>query len=143
MLTWTLRGCALILAAALIYATWDGFVENRAFAARGRRVLADPVAAYTARTTTTTNPVGMVVNEQTSNSAELFFRIDGGRRVRVNRVLPDDVLAKLTAGADVYLEYLPDAPESARFEGDTRPSFSTAGAALLVVAATVVFWKKM
>lgn len=143
MTTWVLRGCALILSATLTFAAWDGFAENRAFAARGRRVLADPVAAYTARTTTTTNPVGMVVNEQTSNSAELFFRIDDGRRVRVNRVLPDDVLARLKAGADVYLEYLPEAPESARFEGDTRPSFSTAGAALLVVAATVVFWKKM
>lgn len=142
MLTWTLRGCALILIPTLLFAGWDGFAENRAFAARGQRVLVDPIEAYTARTSTTTQ-LGVVVNEQTSNSAELFFHIDDGRRVRVNRVVPDDVLARLMAGADVYMEYLPDAPESARFEGEARAAFAPAAAGLLVAAATIVFWRKM
>ena len=143
MVTWTLRLCGLILAAALLFAGWDGFTENRAFADRGRRALVDPVEGYTARTTTTTNPVGMVVNEQTSNSAELFFHIDDGRRVRVNRVVPDDVLPKLVAGADVYLEDLPEDPEGARFAGYARAPLGATAAGLLALAVTVLLWRKM
>lgn len=142
MVSWTLRICGLILAAALLFAGWDGFTENRAFAARGRRALVDPIEGYTERTTTT-RQLGVAVNERTSNTAELFFHVDDGRRVRVNRVVPDDVLPKLVAGADVYLEYLPENPEGARFAGYTRAPLGATAAGLAALAITIVLWRKM
>lgn len=142
MLTWTLRGCALLLAATMAFAAWSGFTENRAFAARGQRALVEPIAQYTTRTTTTKNPIGVTVNEQSANSAELFFTDGAGRRVRISRFLPDDVLAKFTAGSPVYVDYLPDAPQGARFAGTSARSFLPAVAGVVTVALTALLWRR-
>lgn len=126
----------------MAFSAWRGFSENRAFAARGQQAVVDPIERYTTRTETTTQ-LGVKVNEQSRNSAELFFRDGTGRRVRISRVLPDEVLAKFTAGTPVYVEYLPEAPETARLAGTSaRPSL---GAAVAVVAAalTALLWRRI
>lgn len=142
MLTWTLRICAIILSLTLFYASWDGLAENRAFDAQGARALVEPPEGYTVTTTTTTN-LGVKVGESERNSAKVAFTTRDGRRITVNRVLPDEVLAAFRAGSEVFVEYLAEEPTTTRFLGHASRPLLPALLGLLVVALTWFFWRKM
>lgn len=142
MLTCTLRLCAIILSLTLFYAAWDGLAENRAFVARGARALVEPPDGYTVTTTTTTN-LGVKVNESARNSARVAFTTRDGRRITVNRVLPDEVLAAFRSGSEVFVEYLAEEPTTTRFVGHASRPLFPALVGLLVMALTTIFWRKM
>ncbi|MCE9600954.1 MAG: hypothetical protein K8S21_01910 [Gemmatimonadetes bacterium] len=142
MLSWTLRICAIILSLTLFYASWDGVAENRAFEAQGVQALVEPPEGYTVNITTTTN-LGVEVNRTERNSAKLSFTTRDGRRVTVNRVLPDEVLAAFRSGSDVFVEYLAEEPTTTRFLGHASKPLFPALLGLLVVALTRYFWRKM
>lgn len=142
MLTRTLRICAIILSLTLFYAAGDGLAENRAFGAQGVRALVEPPEGYTVTTTTTTN-LGVKVNQSARNSAKVSFTTRDGRRITVNRVLPDEVLAAFRSGSEVFIEYLAEEPTTTRFRGHASRPLFPALLGLLVVALTSFFWRKM
>ena len=142
MLTWTLRSCAIILSLTLFYAAWDGLAENRTFVDQGVRALVEPPEGYTVTTTTTTN-LGVKVNESARNSAKVSFTTREGRRITVNRVLPDEVLAAFRSGAEVFVEYLAEEPTTTRFLGHASRPLFPALLGLLVMVLTKLFWRKM
>jgi hypothetical protein len=142
VISWTLRVCALLGAGILLFTAVDGFRKDQRFARSGMSAPVEPIPGYTERTTTT-KQLGIKIGESKSQTAEIFFTTQDRRRIRVHMGLPEDVLGDLIAGKTVYVEYLPDEPSLARFKGHASNPWGTAlgGAALL--AATVVFWRRM
>lgn len=142
MLTWVLRGCAIILSITLLFASWNGFAENRAFKDHGLQALAEPIDGYT-ETTRTRRQLGIKVDESKSNSAVIFFKTKDNERVKINRVVPDTILSRLLAGADVFIEYLPESPTKARFAGHAGKPAWLALFGLGVLGLTILFWRRM
>ena len=142
MRTWILRICGPALALLTWYGAWIGHARNVAFAERGRPAVIDPVQGYNERVTTTTQ-VGITVDRQVSHDAFVSFRTEAGQRMRVSMNLPDSVLAEITAGRPVMVEYLPDDPQRVRFRGrEARYGYGIAMGAL-VLGLTALFWRQV
>jgi hypothetical protein len=141
MTTWVMRVCALLLAFAMFFGAWDGWQTNKAYAARGQKALIEPLGEYT-ETTTTKKKFFIKTSESKSHSAELAFTTGAGQHITVNRDLSDDILQRFLDGDDVYMEYLPDEPRTARFAGQTSSPITAALFGIVVLAATILFWKK-
>jgi hypothetical protein len=142
MMSWTLRVCALLGAGILFFGAVNGFRENQRFARSAMSAQAEPIAGYTERTTTT-KQLGIKIGESKLQTAEIFFTTQDRRRIRVHMSVPEDVLAAFIAGKTVYVEYLPDEPALARFKGHTSSAGSLALGGAAVLAATVLFWRRM
>ena len=142
MTSWVLRVCAILFSLTAFYASWNGFEENRAFDTRGEKALVEPLGEYVEEVTTT-KQLGVAVNESTSHSAQIFFTTLDGKRIQVNRHIPDDVLSAFLSGADVTIEYLPEAPTTTRFAGHEARAALFAAIGLGVGALSWLFWRKM
>lgn len=142
MISWTLRVCGLLFAGILLFFAVDRIRENQRFARSALSAPAEPIAGYTERTTTT-KQVGIKIGESKLQTAWIFFTTQDRRRVRVHMGLPEDVLADFRAGKTVTVEYLPDDPSLARFKGHTSSPWSMALGGAAVLAATVLFWRRM
>lgn len=141
MTTWILRICTLLFAFVMFVSAWDGWQTNQAYAARGQKALIEPLGEYT-ETTTTKKKLFIKVGESKSHSADLAFTTAEGQRVTINRNLSDEMLGRFLEGEDVYMEYLPEAPGTARFAGDTSSPVKAVLFGLLVLAIAIVLWKK-
>ena len=142
MVSWILRGCAIVFSIVMLVAAWNGFAENRDFKKHGQQVRVEPIDGYT-ETTRTKKKLGVKISESTSHSAEIFFTTVDKRRIKVNRDIPDDVLDAFRTGSDVFVEYLPASPNSARFVGHTPSPLLSALLGLVAIAATVLLWRRM
>lgn len=141
MVPWIVRICALLFSFVMFVSAYDGWQINQAYAAGGQMALIEPLGEYT-ESTTTKKKLFIKVGESKSHSAELAFTTVDGQRVTVNRSLSDDILQRFLDGEDVYMEYLPDEPRTARFAGETSSPLKAALFGLLVLVATIMFWKK-
>jgi hypothetical protein len=142
MVTWVIRACAIFFTLALLFGSVSGASDNRQFRRYGQTVTAEPLTGYT-ETTTTKKRLGFQVSQTKSKSAKISFTTKDGRRITVNRNLPDSVFDQFAAGTPVLIEYLPSDPKSTRFAGESASPVTTAFFGLLTLAATIVFWKKM
>jgi hypothetical protein len=142
MVTLVLRLCALTLAVTMLFAAWNGVVENREFRAHGQRATVEPIAQYT-ETTTTTKKLGMEVGQSKSKSAELTFTTGDGRTIKVQKRLSDDVFAQFVAHESVVIEYLSNSPTTTRFVGESSSPIKTGALGLLSLVAISIFWKRM
>jgi hypothetical protein len=141
-MSWTLRICALLMCAIGLFATVNNFKTDRAFADHGKRALAEPPEGYTV-TTTTKKKLGITMSESQEKSAHVTFITESGDFATMNRKLPDEILAKFEAGEPVYVEYLPENLELARYEGQGVSWTGSLFFTLLICGATALFWKKM
>jgi hypothetical protein len=142
MVTWILRLCAITLALTMLFAAWNGVVENREFRAYGERATAEPIAQYT-ETTTTTKKFGIEVDQSKSKSAELTFTTRDGRKVTVQKVLSDGVFDQFRAHAPVVIEYLPNSPTTTRFAGESSSPITASLLGLLFLVGTYIFWNRL
>jgi hypothetical protein len=142
MVTWILRGCAIIFTLMMFFGSWNGFVENQQFKSHGQKALIEPLEGYT-ETTTTKKKLGITISEYKSHSAELFFLTQDKQRIKVNKVIPDELLKQFLAGEAVYIEYLPESPTLTRFPGQSLSPFLAAVLGLLSLAITYFLWRKM
>ncbi len=127
---------------AMFFSAWNAWQTNQAFSARGQQALVEPMEEYT-ETITTRKKLLIKIGESTSHSAELAFTTASGQRIGVNMSLPDDILARFLDAEDVHMEYLPEAPEQARFAGETSSPITLALSGLAALAGTILLWKKL
>ena len=142
MVTWILRICAIIFSLTLFFASWNGFQENRTFERYSLKATVEPIDGYT-ETTQTKKKLGVTVGESKTLSAEMFFTTADKQRVKVNRNIPDKILAKFMAGEAVQVEYLPQSPATARVVGEKLSPILAALLGITVLFLTVIFWGKM
>ncbi len=142
MVSWVLRLCVITFGVTMLFAAWNGFVENREFRAQGQRATVEPLVQYT-ETTTTKKKLGIKVGESKSKSAELTFTTQDGRRITVQRNLPDSVFDKFAVGEPVAIEYLPNSATTTRFVGESSSPISASMFGILSLVATYIFWKRM
>jgi hypothetical protein len=142
LVTWTLRGCAILFALAMFVGTWSGAKVNHQFSDHGQRAVAEPLDRYM-ETTTVKKKLGITVSETTSKSAEVFFTTADHQRIKVNRHLPDKEFARFSAGEPVYIEYLPEEPGSVRFMGHSESPWLCGLLGVIALIIAKVFWRKM
>ncbi len=144
MRTWVLRGCGVAMTLLMVFASWNGYVDNNTFAAQGKVATLSPISQYT-ETTTIKKKLGIIkISETKTRSAVMTFETPDGSSYTINRNLPDDVFDKFSAGKPVDIEYLPEHPmTTARFVGHPSTPVESALFGLVVAAATYFFWKKM
>ncbi|HVY64232.1 MAG TPA: hypothetical protein VHH11_05350 [Gammaproteobacteria bacterium] len=140
--TWVLRICGVLLALLSFYSAWNGYVENRTFAAEARVATLEPISEYK-ETTTTKTKFGIKVSETKTKSAVMTFEVNG-QAFSINRNLPDDVFDAFSAGKPVQIEYLPEHPvTTARFVGHPAMPVESMLFGLAVAAITWFFWRKV
>lgn len=142
MVTWTLRMCAIIFTLAMFFGAWSGFVENQQFKNHGQKALIEPIEGYF-ETNTTKKKLGITISKYKSYSAELFFLTRDKQRIKVIKVIPDELLKQFLAGEAVYIEYLPESPTLTRLPGQSSSPLLLIAFGLLTFAITYFFWQKM
>jgi len=126
------------------WSSWDGYLENKTFAAQGKVATLAPISQYK-ETTTVKKKLGIIkVSETKTRSAVMTFETPEGASYTINRNLPDDVFDDFSRGKPVDIEYLPEHPvTTARFVSHPATPVLSALFGLVVAAATWFFWKKM
>ena len=129
-----------------LFLTFKGFsdkAKDDAFDSRGEMVLLEPVKQFDVIKHTTKKD-HHTTRSSTSYQATMGFNTKTGQHITVKRKMPKQIYNDLNNGKDVYIQYLPEDPQTTRFKGyPLQTKFEWFFIVLLFGAAGAMFlWKK-
>ena len=109
----------MICLAGALFLTFQGFADkakDNAFDSRGEMALLEPVKQFDVIKHTTKKD-HHTTRSSTSYRANIEFNTKNGRHIMVKRKMPKQIYNDLNNGKDVYIQYLPEDPQTTRFKG--------------------------
>ncbi|WP_348944344.1 hypothetical protein ABHF33_12975 [Chitinibacter sp. FCG-7] len=110
------------MVAFLLSVAVNAILDNAKFEKTGRLARIEPIGSYEDRIVTKER-MGLKTSEQHTYSAEVEFKTQDDQIIKMNKIIPEEVLEEMKSGKSIYIRYLSEEPKRARFDVEKRNPF--------------------